>query len=144
MSDLCESCQNHSSPGSLDVSSDAARSKGVDSFNGQNGTENSIISSDVDISHALRRLEEQLSLDDDSLKDYTPVDLQDWNEDEDKYRVLDGKYHSRYAVLSSNSFGPSLLMDLGLVSFLMFLSPPPPTPSSILSCQQPLFVCIFD
>uniref|UniRef100_A0A7C9ALR5 CG-1 domain-containing protein n=1 Tax=Opuntia streptacantha TaxID=393608 RepID=A0A7C9ALR5_OPUST len=89
LSDLRESCQNHSSPGSLDVSSDAARSKGVDSFNGENGTENSIISSDGDISHALRRLEEQLSLDDDSLKDYTPVDLQDWNEDEDKYRVLD-------------------------------------------------------
>ncbi|KAJ8451509.1 hypothetical protein Cgig2_018143 [Carnegiea gigantea] len=96
LSDVHESYQNNTCPGSLEVSSNAARRKEVDCFNGQNGTENSRISSDVDISHALHRLEVQLSLEDDSVQDYAPLDYQDLNEDEDEYGVLDGAQGPKY------------------------------------------------
>ena len=143
MSDFHESYQNNVSPESLEVSSNAARRKEVDCFNGQNGTENSRISSDVDISHALRRLEVQLSLEDDSVQDYAPLDYQDRNEVEDEYGVLDGKYHSRYAGVSSNLIGPSLLQDSGLFSFLMFLCPPP-LPPPFNSLFLLVFLIIWD
>lgn len=89
LSGFHESYQNNTSPGSLEVSSNAARRKEVDWFNGQNGDQNSRISSDGDIGHVLRRLEVQLSLDDDNVQDYATLDYQDQNEDEDEYGVLD-------------------------------------------------------
>lgn len=105
--DFHEPYQNQCSPGSIEVSSDAAMGKGVDFFNGSDGTGSLRMSSGDEVSQALRRLELQLSLDDDSLKEYAPVDDQDGNVDE--YVVLDDQCFSGYAGVSSNASGsPSL------------------------------------
>lgn len=105
LSDFHEPYQSQSSPGSIEVSSDATMGKGIGSSNGSNTTANLSRLPEFEVSQALRRLEVQLSLDDDNLKEYAPVDDQDGNED--IYGVLDAQYDSRYAGVSSNTNGPS-------------------------------------
>ncbi|XP_048502403.1 calmodulin-binding transcription activator 4 isoform X2 [Beta vulgaris subsp. vulgaris] len=105
LSDVHESYQSYSSPGSIEVSSDATMGTGIDCLSGSNPTVNMSMSSDFEVSQALRRLEVQLSLDGDSVKEYAPVDDQDGNED--LYGVLDDLYDSRYAEALSKSNGPS-------------------------------------
>lgn len=106
-----QSYQSHSSPGSIEVSSDVTMEKGIDRLNGSNATGNSIMLPEFEVSQALRRLEVQLSLDDDSLKDYAPVSDQDANED--IYRVLDEQYGSGYVEVLPNSNGASQLLNSG-------------------------------
>ncbi|XP_074310037.1 calmodulin-binding transcription activator 4 isoform X1 [Silene latifolia] len=98
-SSLSESYQNHLSPGSLEVSSNATMAKGFDYLNGSNVAQNSSMMSESEVSQALRRLEMQLSLDDDSLKEYVPPDDLDGNED--KYCILDD-YNSYPGASHSN------------------------------------------
>lgn len=105
LSDFHGSYQSHASPGSIEVSSDAAARKGLDYLNGSNITEDMSMLPENEVSQALRRLEVQLSLDDDILKDYTPID--DQGGDADIYKTLDDQYDSEYAGVSSNSNGLS-------------------------------------
>ncbi|KNA07050.1 hypothetical protein SOVF_175580 isoform A [Spinacia oleracea] len=105
LSDFRESYQSYPSPGSIEVSSDAIMGKGIDCLNESNTTENLSMRSEFDVNQALRRLEVQLSLDDDCLKEYAPLD--DQNRNEDVYGELDDQYGSRYAGAWANSNGPS-------------------------------------
>lgn len=109
LSDM-QSYQSHSSPGSIEVSSDAGIRKEIDCLKGSNATGNSI-TPEFEVNQALRRLEVQLSLDDDSLKDYAPVS--DQNVNEDIYGELDEQYDSGYVEVLSNSNGASQLLNSG-------------------------------
>lgn len=64
--------KNSSSPGSIEVSSDL----GIKSL-GLDHTEKQITSADLEVSEALQRLEEQLSLNEDTFKDFYPFNSQD-------------------------------------------------------------------
>jgi len=68
-----DSCQTHSSPSSAEVSSiNAIINHGTDNLDGVEGAA-LCSSSDLDVSKALRRIEEQLSLNDDAIKEIVPV-----------------------------------------------------------------------
>lgn len=68
-----DSCQTHSSPSSAEVSSiNAIINHGTDNLDGVEGAA-LYSSSDLDVSKALRRIEEQLSLNDDAIKEIVPV-----------------------------------------------------------------------
>ncbi|CAO2828977.1 unnamed protein product [Amaranthus hypochondriacus] len=109
LSDIYESYQSHSSPSSIEVNSDAAMGKGIGCINGSNVTGNSSAASNFD--QCLRRLEVQLSLDDDdSLKKYAPVDGQDGSED---ILTLDDLYGSSYTGELTFSDDPSHQQDSG-------------------------------
>ncbi|KAK8643472.1 hypothetical protein V6N13_012771 [Hibiscus sabdariffa] len=68
VNDVHEPYQNLSSPGSTEVSSDI-----VTKNNGINITVEYTSSTDFQVVHALKRLEEQLSLNEDSIKDMSPL-----------------------------------------------------------------------
>lgn len=104
-----DSYQSHSSPGSTEVNSDAVMGKRIDYFNHSSGAEKLGFSSDIEVNQALRRLEVQLSLDDDSFKEYGPLDNQVGNEDE--HRMLDDLFYSGYDGSCSISSGLSLQQD---------------------------------
>ncbi|KAL9226412.1 hypothetical protein vseg_002230 [Gypsophila vaccaria] len=104
-SSLNESYQNHLSPGSLEVNSDTTNRQTTDYLNGSIATDNLGMMSESDVSQALRRLEMQLSLDDDSLKEYVPPDDLDGNED--KFSILDCHSYNRYPGILSHSNVPS-------------------------------------
>ncbi|GKV17650.1 hypothetical protein SLEP1_g28124 [Rubroshorea leprosula] len=71
-SDVHEPSQNFLSPGYVEVSSDLGlKNRGVDS------PEKHTSSADLDVSQALRRIEEQLSLDEDNTKDIGPFYIED-------------------------------------------------------------------
>ncbi|KAH0991941.1 hypothetical protein GBA52_003424 [Prunus armeniaca] len=71
ISDLHEPYQNLSSPGSVEVNSDVAIKKnGRENPDKLYGTEESDSSAKFDVSQALRRLEEQLSLNEDSFNEF--------------------------------------------------------------------------
>ena len=106
-----DSYQSHSSPGSTEVNSDAVMRKRIDYFNHSSGAEKLSVSSDIEVNQALRRLEVQLSLDDDSFKEYGPLDNQVGNEDE--HRMLDDLFYSRYDGSCSISSGLSLQQGSG-------------------------------
>lgn len=118
LSDIYESYQSHSSPSSIEVNSDAAMGKGIGCINGSNVTGNSSAASNFD--QCLRRLEVQLSLDDDdSLKKYAPVDGQDGSED---ILTLDDLYGSSYTGELTFSDDPSHQQDSGsTISFQALL-----------------------
>ncbi|XP_015894311.2 calmodulin-binding transcription activator 4 isoform X1 [Ziziphus jujuba] len=76
--DVYEPCQSLTSPGSIEVSSDVLmKTNGGDYFQGVERTGNLGSSTELNVSQALRRLEEQLSLNDDSLKEFDPSGSQD-------------------------------------------------------------------
>lgn len=100
LTDFHDSYQSHSSPGSTEVSSDAVMGKKIDYFHSVEA-ENLRMSTNTGVAQALRRLEVQLSLDDDNLKDYTAIDNQVGNEDD--YRLLDDLSYNMYSAVSSDS-----------------------------------------
>lgn len=103
-----ESYQSHSSPVSVEVSSDATMEKRIECLNGSNLTGSSSMMS---VDQALRRLEVQLSLDDDdSLQKYAPVDDQDGNED---ILTLNDLCDSSYFGVSTIPNGLSQQQDSG-------------------------------
>ncbi|KAK9751182.1 hypothetical protein RND81_02G248100 [Saponaria officinalis] len=108
-SSLSESYQNHLSPGSLEVNSDTITGKTLDYLNGSTLTDNLGMMSESHVSQALRRLEIQLSLDDDSLKEYVPPDDLDGNED--KFSILNDHSCNRYPGALSHSNVPSTQPD---------------------------------
>ncbi|GAB4839753.1 hypothetical protein Ancab_020463 [Ancistrocladus abbreviatus] len=82
LSDVQDPYQNLSSPGSTEVSSEVViKDNRILHYDRVERTGNLSTSSHIEVSQALRRLEEQLSLDDDTLKDYEPIYHQDENED---------------------------------------------------------------
>lgn len=71
LSDLHGSCQSLSSPVSVEVSSGVvSETQGIEHFNNLDMIGKASTSPEIEVGHALRRLEEQLSLDDDKFKEY--------------------------------------------------------------------------
>lgn len=88
ISDLYEPYQSLTSPGSVEVSSDVVmKTNGGNHFQGVERTSKLGSSTELNVSQALRRLEEQLSLNDDSFKEYDPLYGQD--EDPNKSEPLE-------------------------------------------------------
>ncbi|XP_022776347.1 calmodulin-binding transcription activator 4-like isoform X2 [Durio zibethinus] len=79
-SDVHETFQNLSSPGSVEVSSDIFMKN-----NGIDNTVEYICPADLQVSHALKRLEEQLSLNEDSFKEMSPFCSLDGDTDDSKF-----------------------------------------------------------
>ncbi|XVE74759.1 hypothetical protein DITRI_Ditri12bG0043700 [Diplodiscus trichospermus] len=83
--DVHESYQNFSSPGSVEVSSDIViKSNEIDNIVGYTSP------ADLQVSQALKRLEEQLSLNDDSFKEMSPFCSLDGDTDDSKFLEYGG------------------------------------------------------
>ncbi|GMY26560.1 calmodulin-binding transcription activator 4 isoform X1 [Fagus crenata] len=79
ISDFFDPYQSSSSPGSVEVSSDmAVKNNGMDQLDGVDRRGQKDGSTELEVTHALRRLEEQLSLNEDSIKEI-PFYSQDEN-----------------------------------------------------------------
>ncbi|KAA8528958.1 hypothetical protein F0562_033554 [Nyssa sinensis] len=91
--ELYEPCQSLSSPGSVEVSSDVViKSNGMDHLDRVERTGDISSSSEHKVTQALKRLEEQLSLDDESLEEIGPFDSENENSNDLKYIVRTQSY----------------------------------------------------
>lgn len=109
ISDLYEPYQTLMSPGSAEVSSDIVIKKNDgEHFNGVEGTGVLGTETELNVSEALRRLEEQLSLNDDGFKEF---DLQ-CNQDDDpnELDLLDYKSEISNQDHYANFHGPELIV----------------------------------
>lgn len=148
--DLYEPCQSLTSPGSIEVSSDVLmKTNGGDYFQGGERTGNLGSSTELNVSQALRRLEEQLSLNDDSLKEFDPSSSQDEDPvkseleydgeipNQEQYanfhgpgHIIQDRYYSGHTGMQGN---PDCLCFMFLIFFPFFWY--------VWSCQNPL-VCL--
>ncbi|XP_059633517.1 calmodulin-binding transcription activator 4 [Cornus florida] len=93
ISELCEPYQTLSSPGSVEVSSDIViKSNGMDQLDGIETKGDNSSSSELEVSQALRRLEEQLSLNDESLEEIAPLYSENETSNDLKYFMHDQSY----------------------------------------------------
>ncbi|KAF9619312.1 hypothetical protein IFM89_006499 [Coptis chinensis] len=72
VSDLCEPYQGSLSPASVEVSSELIKRNIIDQLDGNNGSGDMNSFPEFEVSQALRRLEEQLSLNDDDIEALSP------------------------------------------------------------------------